>query len=207
MIELAAKLFLWSCWVSTYVLIIRRTQLDRTPGMPFFALCMNLSWEAMMLFVHEFGGPGWITVLVWLLLDIVMFCQYFVYARPRSPRALSERLFWIRSLAVVAAGVGTPVIITLHFQDFAGLIAAYFQNALMSILFCAMILSRDNLAGQSIYIAISKCLGTAVTLIYGEPSNLLLGWCYTLIVTFDLAYIALIYVVARRDGIPVWTRV
>lgn len=204
--EIVAKLILWACWASTYVLIIRRTSLDKTPGMPFAVLCMNATWEAMMLFFHEFGGPGWITVLVWLLLDLVMFAQYFVYARPRQQKTLADRLFWARSIAMIVVGIGTPIVITMHFQNYDGLIAAYFQNALMSILFCHMILSRNSLAGQSIYIAIFKLIGTAMTLTYGEPSNMLLLWCYVLIIAFDFAYIAMILTVARRDDIAVWKR-
>lgn len=75
MIELLLKLTLWACWTTAYVLIIRRARLDRVPAMPFPATCMNTSWEAMMLFEHEFGGLGWITVFVWFALDLVILAQ------------------------------------------------------------------------------------------------------------------------------------
>ena len=160
----------------------------------------------MMLFFHQFGGLGWATVAVWMVLDLVMFVQYFIYARPRQRRTLMEQLFWARSIALVIIGAGTPLVLTFHFEDYHGLIAAYFQNALMSVLFCAMILERNSLAGQSLYIALCKFVGTSMTLVYGEPSNALLQWCYFLIMTFDLAYIGLILRVAKRDGVRVWQR-
>jgi hypothetical protein len=39
-------------WALAYVLIIRRGFLDETYGMPFVALCANVSWE----FIFSFRG-------------------------------------------------------------------------------------------------------------------------------------------------------
>lgn len=206
MVELLLKFFLWSCWTLAYLLIIRRAYLDKLPAMPFPATCLNVSWEGMMLFEHEFGGIGWATVFIWFVLDVVILAQYFVYARPAAPTTLADGLFWPASLATVAVGIGTPVVLKHAFDNPSGLIAAYFQNALMSILFCKMLLDRDSLRGQSIYIALAKMLGTSVTILYGEPSDAYLLWCYVLIMAFDAAYVALLCKVARRDGIRILRR-
>jgi hypothetical protein len=204
--DLLLKLFLWSCWTLAYLLIIRRAYLDKVPGMPFPATCLNVSWEGMMLFEHEFLGIGWATVFVWFALDVVILVQYFLYARPAQVTTLADAMFWPASLAMVAVGLGTPIVLNHSFGDPSGLIAAYFQNALMSVLFCGMLLARDNMRGQSIYIALAKLSGTSVAALYGEPSTAYLIWCYLLIMAFDLAYVFLLCKVARRDGIAVFRR-
>lgn len=204
--ELLLKLFLWSCWTLAYLLIIRRAYLDKVPGMPFPATCLNTSWEGMMLFEHEFGGIGWITVFIWFALDLVIVAQYFLYARPSNVTRLADAMFWPSTLAIVAVGIGTPLVLNHAFDNPSGLIAAYFQNALMSILFCGMLLSRDSIRGQSVYIALAKMFGTSVAILYGEPSTAFLMWCWVLVMVFDLAYVWLLCKVAQRDGIRVLRR-
>ena len=204
--ELFFKLLLFSCWTLAYVLIIRRAWLDKVPAMPFPATCLNTAWEGMMLGAHEPWGLGFNTVLVWFLLDCVILVQFFVYGRPHGGTGIRDRVFWPASLAVLAVGIGTPLAIRATFDDPNGLYSAYFQNALMSVLFCTMLLQRDSLSGQSLYIALAKFLGSAVVITYGEPSDTFLIWCYAIWVVFDLAYIALLWMVARRDGIALLRR-
>ncbi len=44
-------------WTLTYLLIIRRGFQDKTYGMPFFALCANISWEFIFSFVLPHTPP------------------------------------------------------------------------------------------------------------------------------------------------------
>ena len=69
-----------------------------------------------------------------------------------------------------------------------------------------MLLERNSLRGQSVWVALSKFLGTSVVIFYGEPSTAFLMWCYVVIMTFDVAYIWLLHTVARRDGVPLLRR-
>jgi hypothetical protein len=154
-LEPLLKLFLWACWTLAYVLIIRRAHLDKVPGMPFAATCLNVAWEAAMLFEHPFGGLGWITVFVWFALDVVILGQFFVYGRPATATTLADQMFWPATLGLMAACMATPIVINHAFHNPSGLIAAYFQNALMSILFCGMMLRRDSMRGQSLYVAVA----------------------------------------------------
>src|SRR6266487_273578 len=39
-------------WTATYILIIRRSFLDHTYGMPLVALCANISWEGIFSFIY-----------------------------------------------------------------------------------------------------------------------------------------------------------
>jgi hypothetical protein len=50
--------------------------------------------------------------------------------------------------------------ITYEFNDWRGAYAAFGQNLMMFILFIDMLLTRNNLLGQSIFIALFKMIGT-----------------------------------------------
>ncbi|MGE3877893.1 MAG: hypothetical protein AB7I19_02445 [Planctomycetota bacterium] len=188
------------------MLIIRRAYMDKVPAMPFPATCMNTAWEGMMLFEHDLGGLGWTTVFVWFALDLVILVQYFVYARPRRATTVADHFFWPSSLLLMIACCALPIVVHAAFADQHGLIAAYLQNAIMSILFCDMLLRRNGILGQSVYIALAKLIGTGVAILYGEPSGVFLLSCYLTIVAFDSAYVILMINVARRDGIALLSR-
>jgi hypothetical protein len=44
------------CWIITYILIIRRSYIDQTYGMPYPVLYFNIAWEGMMLFFLFLGA-------------------------------------------------------------------------------------------------------------------------------------------------------
>jgi hypothetical protein len=138
----------------------------------------------------------------------MILAQYFIYARQKKCFTLQERLFWPRSLAMLAVGVGTTIAVTLNFNDTSGGITAYSMNALMSISFCAMLLKRNSLQGQSFYIAFFKFLGTAITYTYIErPIDPLFAWYGVVIIGFDLAYIALVWIIGKRDNVKLLLRI
>ena len=78
--------------------------------------------------------------------------------------------------------------------------SAFLQNLLMSILFIAMLIQRNSREGQTILIAVSKCIGTlAPTLYMGVigikgfmAANSLVLVIGGLIFFFDLLYIVLL---------------
>jgi len=204
------QLIMATSWTAAYALIIHRSFRDKTHGMPFPALCFNIAWEGMMLFLLERGSLIWYVVLLWFLLDGVILLQYFAYARPKERSTFStprERLFWISSLALLAVGIGTTITVTIRFDDSSGAISAYSMNALMSILFCTMLLKRNSLEAQGLYIAILKFLGTAITFTYIDLTDPLILWFGVVIAFFDLSYIALVCMIGKRDGIKLLLRI
>ncbi|MBO3443209.1 hypothetical protein [Clostridium sp. CCUG 7971] len=40
-------------WIITYILIIKKSVKDKTYGMPFLAICLNLSWEFVFAFIYK----------------------------------------------------------------------------------------------------------------------------------------------------------
>jgi hypothetical protein len=86
--------------------------------------------------------------------------------------------------------------ITLEFDDFNGMYAAFGQNFMMSVLFIYMLQQRGGLRGQSITIATCKMLGTAASslgfLVVGAGNGHLLPFLYLTILLFDATYLILV---------------
>src|SRR6266567_8111191 len=80
-------------WTATYILIIRRSFLDRTYGMPLVALCANISWECIFSFLFPPHLIQHIIDLVWFSLDVVLFFQLLRYG-PHEFADLSKRVFF-----------------------------------------------------------------------------------------------------------------
>ncbi len=197
-------------WTLAYLLIIRRSFIDKNYGIPLIPTMMNVGWEAFDFFYAEKSYMGNYSML-WLILDLIILYQIIIYmgkGRFKTPFALCLKsiggsLLWF--MILIASEKLNIEIIT----------GAFFQNGLMSILFIHFILKRKNISGQSIYIAILKMAGTAiiyipVMYIGGLPLSLkLIAYpIYLTIFAGDLAYIFLYvkYFKQSHKG-SIWLRV
>jgi hypothetical protein len=205
LLKLAAGLL----WTVAYALIIRRSALDRAPGMPMTALCINISWELYYSAVSPHPPPQLYVNWAWVLFDVVIFAQFVKYGRKEFEPGLPPRMFlpvlaftWLMAfLGVVAAGHD------LHDAD--GMYSAFGSNMLMSCLFIRMLLRRGNVKAQSLYIAIAKLVGTFCVCIvaYREhPERYLLDVFYVGIVVLDVAYAVLLARRSKELGIDPWRR-
>jgi len=85
--------------------------------------------------------------------------------------------------------------VTYEFDDWDGAYSAFGQNLLMSVLFLAMLRARGSPRGQSVFIALSKMLGTGLASVafylYSPLSegSVLLPFLYVTIFAFDLTYV------------------
>jgi hypothetical protein len=216
-------------WTSAYSLIIRRGWKDRTFGMPLVALAANLSWEVIFLVetIRLDGADARLAlILPWTLLDGAIVWQCLRFGASDFSDPLVRRWFRPLLVAIIAftALVMRSFIREVH--DAIGWYTAFGQNLLMSILFVAMLLRRGDVRGQSIYIAISKLLGTwfaFVLALFWSPPTLhehwktllppayypmapLLGTLYVGTLAFDLLYVALLARACRQSGVNPWRR-
>ena len=79
---------------------------------------------------------------------------------------------------------------------------------MMSVLFVAMLLRRQDIKGQSIYIALGKIVGTllpSILFFLRFPNSPLLNFLYVCIFIFDLIYVVLLYAKHKDLGINPWT--
>lgn len=198
------------CWSIVYLDGIRSGYKDQTYAIPFWALALNFAWEILhsILGWQAFGWNVQVLINVfWAILDCGLLWTYFRYGRRYFPDSLHDNWFWIWSIAVILFSFGIQTAFILEFGlVLASVYTAFAQNLLMSVLFIAMILHRNNTEGQTLRIAIFKCLGTlAPTLLIGiwgvddilEPKKfvLILG---IIIFLLDLIYIKLVYELKQR---------
>jgi hypothetical protein len=196
-------------WTLTYLLILRRGYQDKTYGMPVLALCANLSWEFTFSFVFPHPQPQLYINYVWLLFDIGILIQFFLYGRPAYPRQLPAKLFYPAFLLMLLFSALTIILISYEFDEFIGIYAAFGQNLLMSVLFISMLLHRNSLKGQSIYIALFKMIGTilpSLLFYFYFPASYLLIMLYLAILTYDIIYFTMLYHRTLTAGINPWRR-
>jgi len=190
-------------WTLTYILIIRRGLQDKTYGMPFAALSANIAWEFIFSFVHPAPSPQIYINIVWFLFDLLIVVEFLWYGRPIFDGTPLSRFFY----SVFALGVITSffaiLALSAQLNDGDGKLAAFSQNFMMSILFITMLIQRNSLQGQSLYIAVFKMLGTLLfSILYGllYPDAVFLLFLYVSIAVFDLLYIVLVCAKAREMG-------
>lgn len=66
-------------WIITYILVIKKSIKDETYGMPFLAMCLNLSWEFVFAFIYKSDIFHQTVCLIWFILDLIIACTFFKY--------------------------------------------------------------------------------------------------------------------------------
>lgn len=211
-------------WTLAYVLIIRRGSRDRTFGMPLTALGANLAWECIFLvetLQHQVYDARLAMILPWTLLDGAIVYQCFRFGPQDFRQPLVRKYFRLGLVGILGMAAAVLFSFVREVHDAIGWYAAFGQNLMMSILFVTMLLRRDSLRGQSIYIALSKFLGTFFAFLlalFWSPRSLHEHWdtlladryyplspllltLYAGIFLFDLLYIALVFQKSRADGV------
>ena len=103
----------------------------------------------------------------------------------------------------------TVLLVTYEFRDWDGKYVSLGQNLIMSMLFIGLLLERDNLSGQSLWIAICKMLGTltaSISILTFFHDSRLLGFFSVSILFYDIAYCYLVHAKSKELRINPWTR-
>jgi hypothetical protein len=197
-------------WTVAYLLIIRRSIQDKSVGMPLVALCMNISWEFIFSFIFPSRKPQLYINYVWFFLDLIILIQYLRFGKLNFSRHSSKTAFYATFFSVLAASFLNMLFIVYDFGSNNSATYIAFQiNLIMSMLFIHMLLSDRSAAGQSMYIAISKMIGTAcasISIYLLQPSSILLAFLYVSIFVFDLVYSVLLYLKIKEQQIHPWKR-
>ncbi len=123
------------CWTLTYLLIIRLGFKEAVYGMPFVALCANLSWEFIFSFVHPQKKSQRYVNYVWLFFDLVIFYQFLKFGSAHLQN-ISTVYFYPTVIVTLVIAYFSVLLISREFDDtYHGKYAAFGQNLLMSVLF------------------------------------------------------------------------
>src|SRR5580700_3376920 len=84
-------------WFLAYVVVLRQGFVQKTYGIPFLAICLNVTWEFMASFV--WNHPVEIPVLVWLdraglLLDLGIVYTLLRFGRDRQVIPQMKRFYY-----------------------------------------------------------------------------------------------------------------
>lgn len=234
----ASLVFSWAgmFWAIAYLLIIYRGFKDRTYGMPIPALAGNITWEAIWAFVLKpFSDIGHILTIPWFCIDCVIAAQCFMYGGNDATEPFLRKHY--RLLLVAAIGVAFPLMY-LSFNEFNDWYAEYTaagDNILVSVLFIGLVIRRRGVGGQSMYIAITKWLGTFLGWVSTSltvnttpahpwpsspvsfvadtvrhtayPLTPLINFMYAVSFVSDIVYIVLLRSKFRECGISPWRRI
>jgi hypothetical protein len=195
-------------WTLVYILIIRLGFREKTFGMPVIALCTNISWEFVFSFVRPHNIPQRYIDVTWFVLDSVILYQVVVFGKSDFINK-PARLFYPGFALSLILSLWAILSVTYEFRDWNGVYSAFGGNLLMSVLFVTMLLRRNNVCGQSMYIALFKMVGTVSASILSftfYPSSLLLGFLYITIFLFDAIYLVLLYEQHTELAIDPWKR-
>ncbi len=202
------------CWTLVYLLIIKHGFQDKTYGMPIWALAANISWEFIFAFVLlTHSNVQHVVDIIWWVFDVIIVFQLLRFGRSSFEGTILGKYFYPMLGLVLAVSFGAVYTMTLQLEaapHIDGRFAAFSQNLVMSILFVSMLINRNNLNGQSIYIGLLKMIGTVLPSILfylTDPSNVYLDFLYVAIFVFDLLYVILIYAKARELKVNAWTRI
>jgi hypothetical protein len=185
-------------WSFAYLLIIRQGFKDKTYGMPLAAVCANISWEVIFAFFHPHSPPQLYINYAWFGLDLIIVFQLLKFGKKEFPFFTVGQFYLIFVFALIMSFFSI-LFVTYEFHDWKGAYAAFGQNLMMSVLFLWMYFSRNNLRGQSIYIALFKMLGTGVSslafYLYQPISqdSYLMPFLYLAIFICDVAYTVLVF--------------
>jgi hypothetical protein len=192
-------------WTLTYILIIIRSIRDRSYGMPMIALCANISWEFIFSFVFPSHGIQRFVNIIWFALDFIILILFLRFGR-KEFASLSRFVFLTMFGLALVTSFCTVMLATIDFHD-GGTYSAFGQNLMMSVLFIAMLYQRRSLRGQSVGIALSKCIGTLLAsgafYLYMPISHhsALLPFLYLATFFYDIVYIGMV-LMQKRGVIP-----
>ncbi|MEP0710426.1 hypothetical protein [Algoriphagus sp.] len=189
-------------WIIAYVEALRLGFRDKTYGIPFITLALNFTWEIYYTYQGylEFGSHVSTYVnCVWVLIDVGILYTYFKYGHQEV--RTSKTTFYVQAGALVLFCMIVQHLAFLQLGVIHGaLYVGYLINFLMSFLFIRMYFRRPKLQGQSLWIAIPKCIGTfSTTILFGMIGSKTAGGVHEpilyiglIIFATDLVYITLL---------------
>lgn len=203
-VKLALTVISGICWTVVYVLGIRVGFRDKSYAIPFYALALNFAWEMLHTY---FGLKDQVSVqavinAVWFAFDVGILYTYFKYGRRYFPLTLPANGFIVWSVLGLVTALCLEYVFVREFGVPVGAgYSAFLQNLLMSVLFIDMLVRRGNSQGQSLYIAVSKWIGTlAPTILFGvigdggfPNGSFLILVVGSFCSVFDLLYIWMLY--------------
>ncbi len=193
------------CWSIVYIASIRTGFKQKTYCMPIFALGLNIVWEGMYscirLFLRHDLGVQTFANMAWFCLDIFILVTWFKYGKEECKTETEKKWFIPWSIIVLASCVALQVLFAVEFGDVEGeKYSAYVQNVAMSVAYLYMLNRRRSSKGQTMTIAVCKCIGTLTPTIFGTmEGNMFILVTGVICFVLDLLYIYFLHGVQKKE--------
>ncbi|WP_394828955.1 hypothetical protein [Pendulispora albinea] len=197
-------------WTGAYIVLIYRGFKDKTCGMPLPALALNITWEFTFSFLRPNAIPiQLVSNAVWFFLDLLILYTYLKYGRKEFSKIADPKWMVPWTLAAIATGFSVQHFSNLQFFDdqahnMVENYCAFFINLIMSVAFVDMLARRRNTEGQSMIVAVGKCLGSLAAGImnYTETHHALVVVLSIATLLFDVIYIVMLHGALRTERSP-----
>ena len=182
------------CWSIVYIECIRTGFKQKTYCMPLFALALNFAWEGIYaftdLFIRKSIGAQAIANSCWFILDIVILVTWFKFGQAEFTGEKKKYFIPWTVLVVIVAFV-LQFLFIYEFGDIEGeKYSAYLQNIVMSLVFIGRLDREGSSRGQTMTIAVCKCVGTLTPTVYGTlEGNVFILITGIICFIFDMIYI------------------
>ena len=193
------------CWSVVYVDSIRTGFKQKTYCMPLFALGLNIAWEGiyafMDLFVRNNIGAQAIANTAWFLLDIFIVVSFLKFGKEEMEGEVSKKYFVAWTILVLICCFALQILFIYEFGDIEGeKYSAYLQNITMSVAYLYMLNRRKSSKGQTMTIAVCKCIGTVTPTIFGTlEGNMFILVTGIICFIFDVIYICSLHHVIQKE--------
>jgi hypothetical protein len=152
-------------WAVAYVLVVVQGFRMKTYGIPFAAICLNITWEFLSSFVWPRGADRvgiLVTIdIIWFSLDLLIAWQLLRYGRAEQLTEGLRRWYYVVFVFGIIVALGTQYAFSVAFVDQLGLVTSYFVNLVMSILFIFRFWANGRCDTTTYLIAWAKWWGTA----------------------------------------------
>lgn len=204
-------------WLVAYAAAVWKGFKQRTYCIPFVAVCLNVTWEAINVVMGLQDTNGHLREIVqdgWLVLDVVILGQLAWYGKEQQVIPMIQQVFYqLLAAALVMALLGQHGFMEYFPIDVSkGAVGeAFLINLVMSILFVFFILLRPDMRGISLVVGWTKMLGTVLVGIGNmlriieqgmnpfAPGQVFLAYLIGFIFVFDVWYVMLIYQSRKRQ--------
>ena len=204
----ALSFVLGPCWLAVYIFGIRRSWIDGRVPIPLLAIPVTVAWEFCFGFVFVSRTPpvGVAAIVVWLFIDLIVVFMAFRFGHRDAPW-ITPRAFRISYALIFPYAILFTYLMARELNDLDGAYGAFGLNMFMSFGFILMLLRRRSTAGQTMYIASAKLIGTAASSTLFSlffPSRLMLFLLYVTIFVLDIVYLVLLRRQFRLEGRNPW---
>ena len=193
------------CWSAVYVDSIRTGFKQKTYCMPLFALGLNIAWEGIYSFTdlfirHSYGAQAFANA-AWFLLDIFIVVTFLKYGREEITSAQGKKWFVPWTVLALVSCFVLQILFMREFGDVEGeKYSAFLQNITMSVCYLYMLHQRGSSKGQTMLIAVCKCVGTITPTIFGTlEGNWFILVTGIICFVFDALYIYFLHLVMRKE--------